>query len=365
MNGIYPLASRETVPENGPQAPVALLDQFCPMHLVLNGSGHVTHAGPTLQKLRPCEALVGRRFLEVFEVRRPHAITTMKALLDCAGPKLRLRFRDAPRTDLKGVLSPLPDGGAVVNLGFGISIIDAVRDYALVSSDFSATDLAMELLYLVEAKSAAMEASRKLNLRLQDAMIAAKEQAYTDGLTGLGNRRAMEHVLGRLTERGAPFALMQIDLDFFKAVNDTLGHAAGDQVLGTVARILTMQTREEDTIARIGGDEFVILFDGLTDEKALERTALRIIEALEEPIAFGDEFCRISASCGTVLSDDYATPEASRMLEDADIALYASKHAGRAQHRFFRKEMRREEAASLAAAAGEAGKRRRHADQAP
>lgn len=357
----------EMQPVKGPEAGLhtleAILDRFCPMHLVLNESGHVIQAGPTLQKLRPGEELVGQRVLELFEVRRPHAITTMKALLTCAGTKLHLRFRGAPRTDLKGMLEPLPDGGAVVDLGFGISIIEAVRDYALVSSDFAATDLAMELLYLVEAKSAAMEASRKLNLRLQDAMIAAKEQAYTDGLTGLGNRRAMEHVLGRLIERGQPFALMQIDLDFFKAVNDTLGHAAGDHVLGEVARILTLQTREEDTIARIGGDEFVILFDGLTEEKALERTAQRIIDALEVPIPFGDELCRISASCGTVLSGEYKAPAAERMLEDADIALYASKNAGRAQHRFFRKEMRRDAAPSRVAEPARSGKQRRRSDQ--
>lgn len=103
-----------------------------------------------------------------------------------------------PKTEVKGLLVAGPsEGQSIVNLSFGISVVDAVSDYSLNSADFAATDLTIEMLYLVEAKSAAMEASRKLNLRLQGAMIAAEEQAFTDTLTGLKNRRAMDHVLAR------------------------------------------------------------------------------------------------------------------------------------------------------------------------
>jgi diguanylate cyclase (GGDEF)-like protein len=319
----------------------ALMDAFCPMHVILDASGHIVHVGATLQKLRASLPLEGRRFLDVFELRRPQSVNTMDELLNSAGLKLHLRLRGEPETALKGALAPLADGrGAVLNLGFGISLLDAVRDYALVSSDFAATDLAIEMLYLVEAKSAAMEASRKLNLRLQGAMIAAEEQAFTDTLTGLKNRRAMDHVLARLIEAGREFALMHIDLDFFKAVNDTLGHAAGDHVLQNVARIMVEETRSDDTVARVGGDEFVILFDGLTDRETLVRVAERIIKKLEVPMPFGAHMCHVSASCGTVLSVSYDAPDAVQMLADADLALYASKHAGRAQHSFFRLEMR-------------------------
>ncbi|WP_412176208.1 diguanylate cyclase domain-containing protein [Lentibacter sp. XHP0401] len=318
-----------------------LMDAFCPMHVMLDAAGQMVHVGATLQKLRPDAPMVGKTFLEVFELRRPQGVSSMSELMRSAGVKLHLRFYDTPETALKGVLAPLEGGrGAVLNIGFGISLIEGVRDYALVSSDFAATDLAIEMLYLVEAKSAAMEASRKLNLRLQGAMIAAEEQAYTDTLTGLKNRRAMDHVLTRLIERKRGFALMQIDLDFFKAVNDTLGHAAGDHVLQNVARFMVEETRDEDTVARVGGDEFVILFDGLTDREALSRVAARIIERLEVPMPFGEHFCRISASCGTVLSQSYGQPDAGVMLADADMALYASKKAGRAQHSFFSEAMR-------------------------
>ena len=155
----------------------ALLETLCPMFVLVDESGCIRQVGPTLQKLRPDQPMMGKGFLDLFELVRPRMVTTIPALMSTAGGRLHLRFQDEPRTALKGLIAPLPAcGGAVINLSFGISILDAVRDYALTSADFSGTDLAIELLYLVEAKSAAMEASRSLNLRLQGAMLAAEEQ---------------------------------------------------------------------------------------------------------------------------------------------------------------------------------------------
>ncbi|MBE1283940.1 MAG: diguanylate cyclase [Rhodobacteraceae bacterium] len=313
-----------------------ILDTLCPMYVLLGDSGHIRQVGPTLQKLRPDQPMQGQRFLELFELNRPRCVEGMSCLLKRAGAKLHLSFRDDPRTALKGVLVPLPGNqGAIVNLSFGISVLDAVRDYALTSADFSATDLTIELLYLVEAKSAAMEASRMLNLRLQGAMIAAEEQAFTDTLTGLKNRRAMDHILGRLLDRASRFSLMHIDLDFFKSVNDTYGHAAGDFVLQHVAHVMVEETRSSDTVARVGGDEFVLIFDGLQDADILDRIARRIIARLEEPIRYNGEICRISASVGTTLFEPGSGADAARLLHEADVALYAAKNAGRAQHFFF------------------------------
>lgn len=313
-----------------------LLETLCPMFLILDDSGCVRHAGPTIQKLRPETPLIGRNFLSLFELVRPRTVTTISALMAMAGAKLHLRFRDDPRTALKGLVAPIPKGnGAVINLSFGISILDAVRDYALTSADFSGTDLAIELLYLVEAKSAAMEASRSLNLRLQGAMLAAEEQAVTDTLTGLKNRRAMDHVLGSLLSTNSAFALMHLDLDFFKSVNDRLGHAAGDYVLQQAARIMVDETRSDDTVARIGGDEFVIIFKGLTGEGKISSIADRIISGLKEPMAFQGEACRVSVSIGTALSTDFDAPKAAEILHAADLALYQAKRNGRSCHCLF------------------------------
>ena len=313
-----------------------VLDVICPMHLILNKTGHVIHAGPTLGKLWQDDELSGARFLELFEVLRPRGIDDMAGLLVAEGEKLHLRKRVDPRSAIKGVLMPYAAiNGAVVNLSFGISIMDGVRDYALAATDFAATDLTIEMLYLIEAKSAAMEASRKLNLRLQGAMIAAEEQAFTDTLTGLKNRRAVDHILPRLIERDSGFALMQMDLDYFKAVNDTYGHAAGDEVLQHVARALVEETRERDCVARIGGDEFVLIFEGLTRRDRLSDIARRIIARIEEPVTYKDVQCRISSSIGIALSTDATPLNEAQLLANADAALYDCKDHGRAQFRFF------------------------------
>lgn len=313
-----------------------VLDVMCPMHVMLNATGHIAHAGPTAAKLWPEGGATGARFLEVFEVLRPRGLTDMAGLLEASGEKLHLRKRSEPRTMMKGILVPMAAiDGAVINLSFGISIMNGVRDYALTASDFAATELTIEMLYLIEAKSAAMEASRKLNLRLQGAMIAAEEQAFTDTLTGLKNRRAVDHILPRLIERGRVFSLMQIDLDFFKAVNDTHGHAAGDEVLQHVARALIEETREQDCVARIGGDEFVLIFEGLTRPDRLADIATRLTALIEQPVPYKDAVCQISCSIGIALAHEVRPLTPETILSAADQALYVSKNSGRAQHRFF------------------------------
>ena len=320
-----------------------ILGQLRPMHVMLDAVGLIQQAGPTLQKLRPDERLLGRRFLEVFEVLRPRGITSMGQLLHHAGRKLHLRFHDAPRSDLKGVLVADGQGGAVIDLSFGIGVVEGVRAYHLTSTDFAPTDLAVEMLYLVEAQTAALTESRKLNLRLQGAMMAAEEQAYSDTLTGLRNRRAVDHVLARLEGAGQPYALMHLDLDFFKAVNDTLGHAAGDCVLQQVAGVLLDEMRKDDLVARIGGDEFVLILNQVTDRTRLTDVATRVISGLERPIPFEGETCRISGSIGIAISDGtdgVPVGEApARRMEQADIALYASKRSGRARHSFYEPHM--------------------------
>ncbi|MFD0858698.1 diguanylate cyclase domain-containing protein [Roseovarius aquimarinus] len=321
-----------------------MMDALCPMHVVLDAAGRVVHSGPTLRKVLAGAPLVGVRFAELFEIKRPRGDGSMRALMEAAGDKMHLRLRHGPRTDLKGVLVPLPPGmgpkdGALVDLSFGISVVGAVRDFGLTGSDFSPTDLAVEMLYLVEAKNAAMEASRTLNLRLQGAMIAAEEKAYTDTLTGLRNRRALDYVLRRLTELEEDFALIHIDLDFFKAVNDGGGHSAGDHVLCEVARVMAEETRSDDTVARIGGDEFVLALKRLTDPGKVHDIAARVIARLERPISFGGQEFRISASAGSVLSCHYDRPDIALMMEQADAALYEAKHRGRGRHVAFASDM--------------------------
>ncbi|MEM6305413.1 MAG: diguanylate cyclase [Pseudomonadota bacterium] len=317
-----------------------VLDVLCPMHLVLSATGHITHAGPTIAKLRPEPGLIEQRFLEVFEVMRPRAVACMDDLMRSAKLKLHLQLRDPPRTSLKGILLPLETGEVIVNLSFGISIMESVRDYQLTNGDFAATDLAIEMLYLSEAQAAVMAEYKRLNARLHGAKTAAEEQAFSDTLTGLRNRRALDMALARHLASGLGFALMHIDLDYFKAVNDTYGHAAGDFVLQRVAEVMTAETRDSDIVARVGGDEFTLILPGVDSEEVLRRIGRRIIEQLEEPIVYEGQSCHISASIGTVRLLPGHASSAEKLLSDADVALYASKNAGRARQTFYEPALR-------------------------
>ena len=318
-----------------------MLNVMCPMHVILDDGGDIAFAGPTAQKLLPDQQFIGRSFLDIFEIKRPREIKSIGALRQKAGMKLHLQFRDPPQRELKGILMQGPRRGQmIVNLSFGISVVEAVQEYKLTAADFAATDLTIEMLYLVEAKSAAMEASRQLNRRLQGARMEAEAQALTDTLTGLKNRRAMDQVLSDLITGGESFALMHMDLDYFKAVNDTMGHAAGDHVLQQVSQIMLNEVRSRDTVARVGGDEFVLLLRDVDQAEIIDQIARRIIRKLSEPIFFEGQRCEVSGSAGTTLSHNYEVPTADQMLGDADLALYESKHLGRGRHTFFSEDLR-------------------------
>ena len=348
------------------------LGALMPMHLHVSPTGHVLSVGPTLAKLRPDETFVGQRFLEVFEVKRPMHIHQFGDLLNHGSCLIRTKFRTGHRLGLKGLFVPLaaqhpllPDrrqsgaarpvlrpnphtvadtqpafSGALINLSLGVNVVEAVQRYSLSSADFAPADPTVDMLYLIEAKSVALEESKRLNARLEGARVEAETQAYTDTLTGLQNRRSMDTLLHQLERSGEPFGLMHLDLDYFKQVNDTFGHGAGDYVLKRVSTVLQDETRASDLVARIGGDEFVLVFRGCVNLAVLEGIALRIITRLEEPIAYNGHQCRISASIGTTLSSFYQIPAADRILHDADQALYKSKDRGRARHTVFDPEQR-------------------------
>lgn len=320
----------------GLSLPNEALDCLMPMHVRVAPTGHILHAGPTLRKLRPDGAFAGARLLEMFQLRNPRAVQSMAELRACAGRRIKLQFRLPPKTGFKGALVLGDDGGALLlNLSFGISLVDAIRDHDLHAADFAATDMSVELLYLIEAKSAAMDESRKLNRHLQAAKVAAEEQAFTDTLTGLKNRRAMSHILERYLGQGRSFGLMQLDLDFFKEVNDRLGHAAGDHVLQKAAEIMVAHTRTNTTLVRAGGDEFVLIFPDVTSAESLLAIAERLIATLEEPVPFGAATCRISGSIGISTVPENCPSSASELLDQVDQALYASKRAGRGCATFY------------------------------
>ncbi|WP_165918940.1 GGDEF domain-containing protein [Rhodovulum adriaticum] len=305
------------------------LDRLMPMHLWIGASGLVVRAGPTLARMAG-DGLCGQPLERVIALRHPARAATLDLMLRLQGTPLKLNLTAAPDMPLKGMVVALPAGsGAFLNLSPGLSLVEAVNRFDLTLQDFAATDLAVELLWLVEAKSAVTTELKRLANRLNGARASAEARAATDTLTNVANRRGLEAMLTRQAASGRPFAVMQVDLDHFKAINDTHGHAAGDALLQEAAAILRGQCRRRDGVGRIGGDEFVLVFDDLVDPRVLHRIGQRLIERLEQPIEVNGQTCRISASIGVALSTGPAPTDPVRLLHEADRALYESKRAGR------------------------------------
>jgi diguanylate cyclase (GGDEF)-like protein/PAS domain S-box-containing protein len=169
-------------------------------------------------------------------------------------------------------------------------------------------------------------------------------QAFHDPVTGLANRALfsdrVEHALMR-SQRGFPdIAVVFIDLDDFKTVNDSLGHAAGDEVLQEVARRLRIAVRPTDTVARFGGDEFAVLLEGVNDSAMAADAAARILHALELAYEIDGKQVFPRASVGICLVDrEDAVPEAAELLRNADVAMYMAKRDSKGSYRVFEPAM--------------------------
>jgi diguanylate cyclase (GGDEF)-like protein len=168
-------------------------------------------------------------------------------------------------------------------------------------------------------------------------------QAFHDSLTGLANRALfrdrLDHALARAARSHHEVAVLLVDLDGFKQVNDSLGHDAGDELLRVVARRFEEVVRVSDTVARFGGDEFALLLEDVAEEEAVA-LARRVLEHLSAPIAIAERDVALGASIGIILSSGAASSE--ELVRDADVAMYAAKDAGRGRYEVFREEMARE-----------------------
>jgi diguanylate cyclase (GGDEF)-like protein len=160
-------------------------------------------------------------------------------------------------------------------------------------------------------------------------------QSIRDPLTGLHNRRylmpRLDEILAASNRHGDRFCLAMFDIDHFKRINDNLGHLAGDQVLMRFTDLLLAHTRTTDVVSRFGGEEFLVVFTGVT-ERDVQALVMRIIEAVrEEEWLFDGKALSITVSAGAVcvseLTDEPATPEA--MIARADDRLYQAKEGGR------------------------------------
>ncbi len=195
------------------------------------------------------------------------------------------------------------------------------QDY-LVKSQGGADFLARSILYAIERKGA----QERLTYLAQ-----------YDQLTGMINRTLIRdrlvHAMARSKRKDQPLAIMLLDLDRFKAVNDSLGHDVGDHLLKVVAERLTECVREVDTVARMGGDEFTAILEGISDEADVAVVANRIVQSIGTPFELGPHKVSIGASIGITLypMDDQDIDE---LLRHADKAMYAAKHLGGSRFQF-------------------------------
>lgn len=170
---------------------------------------------------------------------------------------------------------------------------------------------------------------------------AAQELAATDHLTGLGNRLGFERKLEQMVDEcyrdpDHRFALLMLDLDWFKQVNDTYGHQAGDDVLIHVARLLEKAVRKSDFVGRLGGDEFVVLLDSTFRREIIEPIIGKIIAGIGQPVPIGQgRSVNVGASVGAAVFEDTMTRD--ELIQRADKAMYYAKESGRNTYRFFEK----------------------------
>ncbi len=166
--------------------------------------------------------------------------------------------------------------------------------------------------------------------------------AHSDSLTGLPNRTLfrvrMEQSLQRAKREHRMLALLFIDLDLFKNVNDSLGHSVGDDLLVDVAKAIQAEVREADTLARLGGDEFVILMDAIDNPSTVAHLAQRLCNKIANPFQVAERELRVTASIGVSLFPTDGTNMDS-LLSNADMAMYRAKDQGRNTYRFFEAEM--------------------------
>ena len=274
----------------------ALVQHASDVVTLLDATGRITYASPSSERLfgRPSGEFVGRRWVELVH---PDDVSLVQSLVDdlarggSAGADHRLSSGDGSWLDAETLATNL----------LGDDTVDAI---VLNTRDVSQR--------------------KELERRLA-------HQATHDLLTGLPGRALfmdrIEQAHSRSRRTGVPIAVLFVDLDDFKTINDTLGHAAGDTALRAVAARLQAEIRGSDSAARLGGDEFALLLDGLAGVEEATVVAERCLAALATPVAVGEHEVDTSASIGIALNDN-ALAGAEQLLQCADIAMYAAKRSG-------------------------------------
>jgi diguanylate cyclase (GGDEF)-like protein/PAS domain S-box-containing protein len=278
---------------------------------VLDADGVVTYQSPSVERV------LGYRVEEI------------------EGTRFELLLSEADRPRLAHVISGMR-GGSVEAHAMECSL--RRRDGALIQFEVQHT----ELLNDEHVRGVVLNSRDVSERKAFEEQLA--HQAFHDPVTNLANRALfadrVQHALMRAQRSGATVAVMFIDLDDFKTVNDSLGHPAGDSVLQEVARRLVATVRPTDTVARFGGDEFAVLLDGVQDSADAADAAARILRMLEVQIEVDGKQVFPRASIGICMAvPDRLLPDAEELLRNADLAMYMAKRDTKGNYRMFEPAM--------------------------
>lgn len=217
-----------------------------------------------------------------------------------------------------------------------------IQRRALGQSDESVAGALRELEEVVKGREDEPKARAALDV-LRRAFTSVRAYATTDPLTGLANRACFYQLLDErlgASDGNVAAAVLFLDLDGFKSVNDERGHAAGDQLLADVATRIANSVREHDVVARHGGDEFVVLLEKLENQSVAHAVAARVVEAVTAPFMQGDGIVQLGVSIGVAFFPDHGS-SSSELLQKADAAMYRAKSQGGRSYAVFgeRKEL--------------------------
>jgi len=319
-----------------------LLDAAFPFHIVLDRNLSIIQAGTSIQRLHQ-DVMVGSSLAALFDVATPKISGSFHEFVCRPKSLFLLRSLTKPGLVLRGQVLHDSEADCLIFVGSPwLTQTSAFASLGLTLIDFAASDAVVDYVLLLQNQSSSLTQAEELAEQLHQTAQQLKHQAFHDTLTGLPNRamlldhlqRGLEPVAGRPRH----VAVLMLDLDGFKAVNDSYGHSAGDAVLGIIASRLRTVSSEDDMVARFGGDEFAFVLEprGLqtdVDAATALEVANRVLTVLAEPIQLPS--CPaitvpLSASIG--IAHAHGTESAEDILRNADLAMYSAKANGKSRY---------------------------------
>ena len=311
--------------------PQGALNVLFPMHVILGTRGDIVQMGPTLRKVMGRD-LCGVSFFEAFSIKKPRSIVDLTSLKAADGSKIVITgaLPNGDRIEFRCLVTQMGEtyDQMLIDFSFSSDFVDLVQSLNLSSKDFKPNDFSLDLIYTIETQRTLIEDSHRLTLALEHSKKEAEEAANIDVLTCIANRRALYTNLFNILscpDKSANSFLFHIDLDEFKAINDSFGHSAGDYVLRHTASILREVAGENDLPARIGGDEFALLVSGLHSISDAVTLANGIRDRINSPLNFEGHVFKVGVSIGVVDLNEHPNDTPDQLFSCSDIALYEAK----------------------------------------